>query len=246
MKLKTLSVLAGVGAPLILTGSSDAGFTGVTATGKPNPFGLFVCNVYAEFDNPGADWMQGVAGIPGAPMSITVVGGSFWNHPTFGGDTAPNSAFFGLWPSLAYDTFVTIGVKATGPLGQPTDDLELINMPQPIAGTSILADSAAWALLGPQPQGNPFDPVNSYAGNGRILIGQFSTANGTGIVGTFFLQYISDGTVTSTVESFEHFIPMPGALGLLGLAGLLSTRRRHREDGTGRRRSRGYRWRPLP
>jgi hypothetical protein len=245
MKLKTLSVLAGVGAPLILTGSSDAGFTGVTASGKPNSFGLFVCNVYAEFDNPGNDWMQGVAGIPAAPMSITVVGGSFWNHPTFGGDTAPNSAFFGLWPSLAYDTFVTIGVKATGPLGQPVDNIELINMPQPIAGTSIVADSAAWALLGPQPQGNPFDPVNSFAGDGRILIGQFSTANGTGIQGTFFLQYISDGAVTSTVESFAHFIPMPGALGMFGLAGLLSTRRRHRRTLRAAARSRGYKWRAV-
>ena len=38
MKVKTLAVAAGVCAPLILTGSSDAGFTGVTVTGKPNPF----------------------------------------------------------------------------------------------------------------------------------------------------------------------------------------------------------------
>ncbi|MHC4827610.1 MAG: hypothetical protein ACYTEY_13720, partial [Planctomycetota bacterium] len=178
MKLRTLSVLAGVGVPLILTRSLEAGFTGVTVTGKPNPFGLFVCNVYAEFDNPGGDWMAAVAGIPAAPMSITVVGGSFWNHPTFGGDTAPDSAWFGLYPSLAYDTFVTIGVKATGPLGQPVDNLELINMPLPIAGTSIQSSSAAWALFPFEPQGNPFDPINSYAGDGRILIGQFSTANG--------------------------------------------------------------------
>ena len=228
MKLKTLSVLAGVGAPLILTGSSDAGFTGVTTTGKPNPFGIFVCNVYAEFDNPGNDRMMAVAGLAVAPLSITVVGGTFWNHPTFGGDTAPNSALFGLFPSLAYDTFVTIGVKATGPLGQPADETTLVNMPTPIAGTSIKTSSASWSIPGPLPQGNPFDPVNSFPGNGRILIGQFSTTNGTGIVGTFFMQYLSDGVVTGTVESFEHFIPTPGAFGLLGLAGLLSTRRRHR------------------
>ena len=34
MKTRTLSVLAGVGAPLILTGSSDAGFVGIKVTGR--------------------------------------------------------------------------------------------------------------------------------------------------------------------------------------------------------------------
>ena len=219
MKVKTLWVLAGVSVPLILTASSGAGFTGVTATGKPNPFGIYVCNVYAQFDNPGNDWMQAVAGTPATPISITVVGGTFWNHPE-GGDTAPDSALFGLFSSLAYDTFVTIGVKATGPLGQPADNTIFVNIPVPIAGTSIYTSSASWAVFPFEPQGNPFDPINSYDGNGRVLIGQFSTTNGTGIVGTFLVQYLSDGVVTATVESFEHFIPMPGALGMLGLAGL--------------------------
>jgi hypothetical protein len=52
MKVKTLSLLAGLGAPLILTGSTDAGFLGVYVTGKPNPYGIGVCSVYARFDNP--------------------------------------------------------------------------------------------------------------------------------------------------------------------------------------------------
>jgi MYXO-CTERM domain-containing protein len=227
MKVKTLSVLAGLSAPLILCGSSDARFTGVTATSKPNPFGIFVCNVYAEFDNPGNDFMLAVAGAAWSPMLIEVVGGTFWNHPA-GGDTAPNSALFELLPSLAYDTFVTIGVKATGPLGQPADFTNLVNMP-PLAGTSIATSSASWAVVPPNsPQVNPFDPVNSYPGNGQSLIGQFSTTNGIGITGTFLMQYTSDGVVTATTEGFVHPFPTPGALGLFGLAGLLSTRRRHR------------------
>jgi hypothetical protein len=210
MKVKTLSVLAGVSVPLILTGSSDAGFTGVTVTSKPNPFGIFVCNVYAEFDNPGNDAMLAIAATPAhQPVLVQIVGGTLWNHPTFGGDTAPNSAFFGLFPSLAYDTFVTIGVKATGPLGQPADNTVLVNIPQPIAGTSLSFTHGAWAVAPPSSQTNPFDPINSYPGNGRILIGQFSTANGTGIVGQGLLQYTSDGVVTATWETFEHFIPTP-------------------------------------
>jgi hypothetical protein len=227
MKMKTLSVLAGISAPLIATAGAEAGFVGIVVNEKPNAFGLFVCNVYAEFDAAG-DAMQAVAGTPGAPLSVTVVGGSFWNQPTFGGDLAPNSALFGLFPSLAYDTFVTIGVKATGPLGQPANGTTLVNYPQPIAGTSTATSNGSWAILGPLPQGDPFDPINSYPGNGLLLIGQFSTANGTGIQGSFLMQYVSDGVVTASVESFAHFIPTPGALGLLGAAGLIGCRRRRR------------------
>jgi len=193
MKLRTLSVLAGVSVPLILTGSADAGFTGVTTTAKPNAFNLYVVNVYAEFDNPGNDAMQSVAGTPGNPLSISVVGGSFWNHPGLGLDTPSNSALFEFWPSLAYDTFVTIGVKATGPLGQPVDGTTLVNFPQPIAGTSISTSNGSWAILGPLPQGNPFDPINSYPGDGRVLIGQFSMEipadTPYGITGEFLVDF---------------------------------------------------------
>ena len=232
MKVKTLSVLAGISAPLIMTATADAGFVGITTTAKPNPFNLYVVNVYAEFDNPGNDFMESVAGTPGAPLSISVVGGSFWNHPIFGGDTAPSAALVGAFPSLAFDSFLTIGVKMTGPGGQPFDGTTLVgNLPVPLAGTSFGTTNGSWAILGPLAQGNPFDPINSFPGNGQLLIGQFSAVATTaliGIQGTFLLQYMSDGAVTGTFETFEHFIPTPGALGLLGLAGLLSTRRRHR------------------
>ena len=230
MKVKTLSVLAGISAPLILTGSADAGFTGITTTAKPNAFGLYVVNVYAEFDNSGNDWMQSVAGTPVNPLSISVVGGTFWNHPTFGGDTAPSAALVGIFPSLAFDTFVTIGMKltGTGPGGQGIDGTTLVNYPQPIAGTGTFTINGSWAILGPMPQGNPFDPINSFPGNGQILIGQFSTSQGTAILGTFLLQYQSDGVVTASVEGFAWVLPTPGALGLLGAAGLMGCRRRRR------------------
>ena len=68
MKIKTLSVLAGVGVPLMLTAHASAGFLGITAVGKPNEFGLIVCNVYAMFDRSGEDLMQAVAGTQKAPL----------------------------------------------------------------------------------------------------------------------------------------------------------------------------------
>jgi len=232
MKVKTLSVLAGISAPLIMTATADAGFVGITTTAKPNSFNLYVVNVYAEFDNPGNDWMQSVAGTPGTPMSITVIGGSFWNHPTAGGDTAPAAFAVDFYPSLAFDTFVTIGVKMVGVGGQPVDGTTLVNFPQPIAGSSIYTTNGSWALLGPLPQGDPFNPPDSYPGNGQILIGQFSMEipadTPYGIVGAFKMGLVSDGVVIGVDVAFSSIVPTPGALGLIGLAGLLSTRRRRR------------------
>ena len=201
MKMKTLSVLAGVSAPLIMAAPSDAGFVGTYVTKKDNAFNLMTVNVYAEFDNPGADWMQAVAG----------------------------TALIAVFPSLAYDSFFTIGIKAlaTGSVNA----LNLVNMPI-LAGTSVSTVNGSWGLVPPTAaQGNPFDPANSFPGNGSILIGQFSTEVGVdpyGIVGQFLIQYVSDGAIGQSYVSFENIVPTPGALGLLGAAGLIGRRRRRR------------------
>ena len=223
MKMKTLSLLAGVSAPLIFGGSADAGFVGIKVVGKDNPFGLFVCNVYAIFDRPGQDRVEAIAGTANAKMNIQVIGGTFYNNE-FGGDTAPSTFLVGLYPSLEFDTFVTIGVKQVGPNGQPKDHTITFNLGG-ISG-SVLTQGG-WGVEPLDNQGNPFHP-DTFPGNGQVLIGQFSTSNGTAISGTFRLSYTSnDQQFQTSVESFFH-VPGPGALVLLGLAGLMGTRRRRR------------------
>ncbi len=127
MKVRTLSMLAGVSAPLILTGSSDAGFVGIKATSKPNDFGLLVVNVYAIFDRPGQDQMEVIGGTPNTPLLIEVHNGTFYNTPNVSTDKAPSTALISFFPSLEFDTFVTIGVKAVGtaPGAQPKDNLTI-------------------------------------------------------------------------------------------------------------------------
>ncbi len=233
MKVRTLSVLAGVSAPLILTGPSQAGFLGIKVTSTPNDFGLLVVNVYAIFDRPGQDFMEAVFGTPNAPLRIEVIGGTFYNTPNFGTDQAPTTFLIGLFPSLAFDTFLTIGVKAVGtaPGAQPKDNLVIsAGFPLPITGSVLETSSEGWAVSPLEAQGDPFDSVNSFPGNGQILIGQFSTSNGTAISGTFLMQFTSNGAqFQQAVVSFFH-VPSPGALALLGTAGLIGARRRRRRE----------------
>ncbi len=193
MKIKTWAVAAGVSAPLILAGSASGGFVGIKTVVKDVPFGPLVINLYAIFDRRGEDHMIAVAGTPNAPLSIEVIGGTFYQHP-FGTDTAPIGNLVAAFPSLAYDTFVTIGVKQVGGDGGQPVDATVLTVGWPGFGASTLAFSNhAWAITRADAQGNPFDAVNSFPGNGQILIGQFSTLDGFFFCGTMLLQYISNG-----------------------------------------------------
>ena len=231
MKVRTLSMLAGVSAPLFLGGgSADAGFVGTKIVTKNNPFGLLVVNVYAIFDRPGEDRVEAIAGTANNPMLIQVTGGVFYNTPNVGTDRAPSTFLISIFPSLAYDTFVTIGVKATGVNGQPKDNLTITpGFPVGLTGSTISTNSSGYGLTPLEAQGDPFNAAASFPGNGQILIGQFTGTPGTTvIVGTFLLQYTSNGVqFNQTVVSFFHE-PVPPAWALLAAAGLVGTRRRRR------------------
>ncbi len=170
-----------------------------TPSSTPNQFGLLTVNVYAEFDQPGEDHMLVVAGTPLSPLTIQVNGGTFYQH-AFGTDQAPCGCLFVVFPSLVYDTFVTIGKK-----DQTGDILVLADWPG--FGASVLTTSTGgWAINSVDAQGNPFDPANSFPGDGRVLIGQFSTLDGSAIQGTMLLQYISNGVNELSVVSFQHMM----------------------------------------
>ena len=201
MKIKTLAIAAGVSAPLILSGSASGGFVGISTTSKPNPWGILTVNVYAIFDRPGEDHMVAVAGTPLNPLHIQVNGGTFYNH-AFGNDRPPCTCLIPAFPSLAFDSFVTIGKKDS------TGDTLTIRPGFPgINGSSLWTDSSGYVVTPNNPQGNPFDAANSFPGDGRVLIGQFSTANGTSIQGTMVLQYISNGVTEVSVGSFPQPCP---------------------------------------
>ena len=227
MKAKTLSLLVGTAVPLILTGSATAGFLGIETVSKPNDFGIFTVNVYAVFDRPGEDLMIAVAGTPFNPLDISVVDGTFFQHAA-GTDRAPLGTLIDVFPDLAYDTFVTIGVKQVGPgggnPGQPFDNLTLTPGWPGFGLSNLQGTNMGWAVRPDAPQADPFNR-DFYPGDGRVLIGQFSTQDGIGITGTMLTKYIDNGIADFSLETFEHFIPAPGTLILLAFAPLFRSRR---------------------
>ena len=214
MKTKTLAILAGVGAPMILAGSSQAAFTGVKWTQKENSLGILTYNIYATFDERPGDFVFAVAGTPLNPLNVDVTGGTFFQAP-FGTDQAPNPALFIPFPETEFDTFVTIGKKIS------TDNATGLAPGWPGFGASSLAFSdTGWFITPDDPQGNP-------DANNQVLLMQLSTQDGTGFSGNILISGFSNG------QDFQAFVPFntvpaPGALALLGAAGLLGARRRRR------------------
>ena len=216
MKTRTLISLAGVGAPLILAASANAAFTGVKAVEKPNPFGLLTYNIYATFDVRPNDFVFAVAGTPLAPLNINVRGGTFFQH-AFGSNKAPNPALIAAFPILAFDTFVTIGKKIS------TGDATGLAPGFPGFGPDRLAmNNSGWFITPDDPQGIPLP-------TGQVLLAQLSTDDGLGFFGTMLVSGFSNGVSFQEVVSFDtQQAPAPGALALLGAAGLLGARRRRR------------------
>jgi len=222
MKTRTLISLAGVGAPLILATSADAAFLGIKAVVKPNAFAL-TYNIYATFDERPGDFIFAGAGTPLAPLNFNVRGGTFFQH-NFGTNKAPSAALIAVFPSLAFDSFVTIGKKtdaggdatglAPGFPGSP-------GVP-PWVGDRLTFNNTGWFITPDDPQGAP-------NANNQVLLAQLSTQGGLGFFGSFLVSGFSNGVSFSQVVSFDtQQAPAPGALALLGAAGLIGTRRRRR------------------
>jgi hypothetical protein len=251
MRSKGLLLLAGVGAPLILSSAASADFVGLKVVNKSiDGFEEWVSNVvnlYAIFsddtgDGIGDGALIAVSGLPGEEMNISVRDGVFYQNAlntSNAGRTSPPEAFIGTFPSLLVDTFLTIGLKYV-PTGHA--DTTALTPTFPLEGgqtedgswsdTRLQIDDGAWFAFNPDSDqarpGNWDNPAT------QVLIGQFSVAAGAGpnagVFGTVGLQgEQGDGTVFTDYLSFDSQMgPAPGTLALLGTAGLLGFRRRRR------------------
>ncbi|MHC4993374.1 MAG: PEP-CTERM sorting domain-containing protein, partial [Planctomycetota bacterium] len=77
----------------------------------------------------------------------------------------------------------------------------------------------------------PDDPATIIGDDGRIIIGQFTIPAGARLDGIVRIAGFFDGDPTDLIGqtfNFSTAVPAPGALALLGLAGLAGGRRRRR------------------
>jgi hypothetical protein len=162
----------------------SAEFVGLRVVEVPNPFGLRVFDLYAEFDL-NSDFVYAVAGTPECPLEISIVGGTFFQHP-FGGDLPPNSTLFGAFPDLEFDTFVTIGRTAD-------DSATTLSPGWPGFGPSTLAgNNFGWFITGADPQG-------AAGADHQVLLGRFSTVDGSGIEGAISISMLVNGGTPQTL-----------------------------------------------
>ena len=193
-------------APLILTGPAPAEFVGFTIKSVPNPYGLQVTRVYAAFDCAGGDdEMLAVYGTPDVPLTLSSNFG-FYQHP-FGSDTAPNQALVEAFGILAFDTFVTIGVKSVGAGGQPVDETELMPGWPGLGTGDLTTTSSGWSVPSGSLQGDPFNQWASYTGEGLVLIGQFSSQDFS-VHGTMMLKYRSNGVIEEREIAYAYQMPI--------------------------------------
>jgi MYXO-CTERM domain-containing protein len=207
---KLLGLTAGVGS-LVLAGSAVADFTGMQYEEVENGMaGMTTYRIYAGVDGE----LDAVYGDEVNNLLVTSDGGFYQNN--FGGYGTPSAALFGFFPSLEFDSFVTIN------LANDTGDAMLdigIDWTGFEAGGSISTDNGTWFAT-------PSD-AQVFAVDGRVMVGQFTVMDGDHVYGSMNFQgknadlsnWNADGIAFDTA-------PAPGALALLGLAGIAARRRR--------------------
>ena len=207
---KLLGLTAGVGS-LVLAGSAVADFTGMQYEEVENGMaGMTTYRIYAGVDGE----LDAVYGDEVNNLLVTSDSGFYQNM--FGAYGTPSAALFSFFPSLEFDSFVSINL--TDDAGDAMLDIG-IDWTGFEAGGSISTDNGTWFAT-------PSD-AQVFAVDGRVMVGQFTVNDGDHVYGSMNFQgknadltnWNADGIAFDTA-------PAPGALALLGLAGIAARRRR--------------------
>jgi MYXO-CTERM domain-containing protein len=219
MNKSTLSLTIVAGS--LIASSAMADYTGLTSVNSDNGDGTWTAQIYANF-SAATDELDAVFGDAQNALSISTSGMFYQN--ALGGATSQsiNPALIPLFPSLALDSWVTIG------LSDQTDNAMLnigIDFTDFNAGGSISTDNGSWFAT-------PDDPQVLAGADLRVLVGQFTMMGmDDNVSGVLNLQGKAGDfeTFQARDQAFDFaygMVPAPGALALLGLAGVASRRRR--------------------
>ena len=210
MKTKIIAS-AGVGA-LLLTGIASADYQGISAELHAQSAFGDTYRLYVDLDT--GDRLDAVYG--SSENNLVLGSSSDLYENNFGGNTSLNinPALLAVFSSLAYDSWVTIGSETdTG------NALSIQSVNFGSGGNFADTDNGSWYVTPDDAQGEEV--------GGRVLIAQLTIAGGGSadeLYGNLNFQgKLADGTNWGAVN---EWIPAPGALALLGLAGIAGRRRR--------------------
>ena len=196
------------------TTTAMADLIGISYEASVTEYGTTI-QVFVDLE--AGDQLNAVYGDGDNAMTITSTTSFF--QATFGTATVAgmNPALFGFFPSLLSDSFVTIGLETN--VGNAMLDIG-IDFTAFESGGDIWTDNGSWFATP--------DDAQVYEVGGRVLIGQFTTTDGGALLGEVNLQgKNADGSNwTALGVNIMYPLPAPGALALLGIAGLISRRRR--------------------
>jgi MYXO-CTERM domain-containing protein len=221
--MKLTSVFAGAVGGLFLAGTASAALQSVSMelvnTGDQGK----TYRLFANLD-AGAR-IDAVYGNSVGTLSIGTTNNATMYQNANGGPTSKeiNSNFFPFVPSMEWDSYVSIGAyyQNGAPFGENNLNNIGINWASFEGGGTLETDNGSWFVTPEDVQGNEL--------NGQVFLGQFTVEGGTGtsadLIGQINLQgKDANGDTWNAIGA--TWVPAPGALALLGVAGLAGRRRR--------------------
>jgi len=226
MNTKLFSISAVAVSSLLIAGVASAdvavsadlvysGSTGGAMDGNPN---VAVYRLFADLDS---GWrVDAVYGNSASSLDISSSGSLYQN--ALGGNTSMdiNPALVAVFPSLAYDSWVTIGLQDS-----TSNVLNNIGIDWSgfASGGGLVTDNGSWFITPDDVQGLEVD--------GRVLLGQFAVIDGSGdLINDFSSMMVNLQGKDDLGNTWNliggNALPAPGALALLGLAGITARRRR--------------------
>ena len=222
--------LAAMGS-LLVAGTASAELINVTIEFSPeqHPDGLHdTWRVVAHFDDL-TDEIAAVAGVSAQPLHFFTGSGDMYNQAIFAGfpfNDFPSVGFGGE----AWDSYVTIGATTfphnvqfspdfLGDFGKLPPDIQVI-----LGSEWGPVFNGAWFFPGSPPM------VGSLEGKGDLVLAQWTVDKGVGFhfEGNVSWRPSTPGAGLELHAFSVDNIPAPGAMALLGLAGLAGARRRRR------------------
>jgi len=223
MTHRTTLLLAAAATLMTAAGSASAAFMGLTAESYVgadwvvngyDESSLDTYRVYANFDNPlGTVTAIGDNGGDGLSFLLESSSNAFFNDAA-GTDLAPDPLFLPFAPALRWDTYMTIGEEFALPGGIRMTFSTPTFTPQAggLAQSFTLDDAGLFSLFAPM--------------SDRVLLAQITVEEGATITAENWVISGFDGQASfESLSGFTTAIPSPGALALLGLAGLMGRRR---------------------